>query len=309
MLLRDLGEGGLIQRIRDRFQNSGAILGIGDDAAVLEAPAGYWIVYCSDLLAEGSHFIRSLHPPDSVGYKAVAVNVSDVGAMGGVPMYFVISLAAPGNLELEWVDAFYGGVEQACRDFGVSLVGGDSSSADLIFVDVSMIGRVRQGAAVPRSGARAGDGVYVSGTLGSSLHGLDLLRRGDCSSPAVRRHLYPQPRHIVGAAVADQAHAMIDVSDGLSTDLGRIVAESKVSARIYNDKLPRAAGAPESYVLHGGEEYELILAAPELPPMIEGIPLTRIGDIIPSGIDHQVFLIDGDRESLLQPQGWQHFRQ
>src|SRR5262245_49985370 len=101
MLLQDLGEGGLIERIRNRFQNSGAILGIGDDAAILEVPPGHWVIYCSDLLAEDTHFLRNVHPPDSVGYKAVAVNVSDVGAMGGVPMHFTVSLAAPPNLNLD----------------------------------------------------------------------------------------------------------------------------------------------------------------------------------------------------------------
>src|SRR5262249_12198810 len=156
-------------------------------------------------------FIRNLHPPDSVGYKAVAVNVSDVGAMGGVPMHFVISLAVPANLELEWVDRFYDGVERACHDFSVSLVGGDSSSANLIFVDVALIGRFGSGAAVKRSGARPGDAIYVTGTLGTSVRGLELLRTGDRLSPAVTRHLYPQPRHQVGAVVAGQAHAMIDV--------------------------------------------------------------------------------------------------
>src|SRR5215470_3252216 len=107
MLLRDLGEGGLIQRIRAQFRDSGVVLGIGDDTAVLDFPAGHSVLFCSDLLAEDSHFIRGLHPADSVGYKAVAVNVSDIGAMGGVPMHFVISLAAPGELELAWVDGFY----------------------------------------------------------------------------------------------------------------------------------------------------------------------------------------------------------
>src|SRR6187549_1281514 len=157
MRLGELGENALVRRIRDRFQNSNAILGIGDDAALLELPPGHSIVYCSDLMVEDTHFIRTLHPADSVGYKAVAVNVSDVGAMGGIPMHFVISLAAPGDLELEWVDGFYAGVQQACRDFNVSLVGGDTSSAKSIFVDVAMIGRVRSGTAVRRSGARAGD--------------------------------------------------------------------------------------------------------------------------------------------------------
>jgi thiamine-monophosphate kinase len=309
VLLRDLGEGGLIERIRARFQESGAILGIGDDAAVFDIPSGYSAVFCSDLLAEDTHFIRSLHPPDSVGYKAVAVNVSDVGAMGGVPMHFVISLAAPGDLELEWVDGFYSGVKQACRNFGVTLVGGDSSSAQHIFVDVAMTGRVRSGGAVRRSGARTGDGIYVTGVLGSSARGLALVRSGDRSSQAVQRHLYPLPRHTVGAAVAAQAHAMIDVSDGLSTDLGHVLMESKVSARIYKDKLPAAEGADELAVLHGGEEYELIIVAPELPSAIDGVPLTRIGEVIPSALDHQVFLIDGAQESLLVPQGWQHFGQ
>src|SRR5688572_28355879 len=107
MRLGELGEGGLIKRVRNRFLNSGVTLGIGDDAAILEFPPGHSIVYCSDLVAEGTHFIRSLHPPDSVGYKAVAVNVSDVGAMGGVPMHFVISLAAPADLDVEWIDGFH----------------------------------------------------------------------------------------------------------------------------------------------------------------------------------------------------------
>src|SRR5258705_6834865 len=133
MLLEDLGEGGLIERIRAQFQDSGAILGIGDDAAVLDFPSGHSVVFCSDLLAEDVHFIRALHPPDSVGYKAVAVNVSDVGAMGGIPMHFVVSLAAPGDLDLEWVDGFYNGVARACREFKVSLVVGDASSAESIF--------------------------------------------------------------------------------------------------------------------------------------------------------------------------------
>src|SRR5678815_6098025 len=104
MLLRDLGEAGLIQRIRTQFQDSGVVLGIGDDTAVLDIPNGHSTLFCSDLLAEDTHFIRGLHPPDSVGYKAVAVNVSDVGAMGGVPMHFVISLAAPPDLDADWVD-------------------------------------------------------------------------------------------------------------------------------------------------------------------------------------------------------------
>src|SRR3954468_11532872 len=248
MLLRDLGEGGLIQRIRAQFQNSSVVLGIGDDTAVLDIPDGHSVLFCSDLLAEDSHFIRGLHPPDSVGYKAVAVNVSDIGAMGGIPMHFVISLAAPGDLEVEWVDGFYSGVARACREFNVSLVGGDSSTAKSIFVDVAMVGRVKTGCAVRRSGAQPGDKIYVTGALGGSARGLQLLRRGVIEDPAVQRHLYPRPRHPIGAAVATKVHAMIDISDGLSTDLGHILEESKVAARIYKDKIPAAPSASNSEV-------------------------------------------------------------
>jgi thiamine-monophosphate kinase len=305
MRLRDLSEGGFIKRIRERFADSRIPVGIGDDAAVLDVPAGQSLVYCSDLVTENTHFIRELHPPDSVGYKAVAVNVSDVGAMGGVPIAFVISLAAPGDLQLDWIEGFYAGIEKSCREFDVVLAGGDTSSAASIFVDVSMIGRVPAGKAVLRSGAKVGDGIYVTGTLGSSARGLELLRSGTRDGDAVKRHLYPQPRHRVGAAVRDLAHAMIDVSDGLSTDLGHIVEESGVSARIYKDKLPAAAGASDEHVLHGGEEYELLITAASLPAEIEGVRLTRIGEVIESsGGQHIVYL----GESVLKPQGWDHYR-
>jgi thiamine-monophosphate kinase len=307
MRLRELGEGALLERIRKRFRSSVPV-GIGDDAAVLALPEGEHLVFCSDLVAEGTHFVRNLHPADAVGYKSVAVNVSDVGAMGGVPLYFLISLAAPGELELDWLDGFYSGVERACGEFDVSLVGGDMSSSNSIFVDVAMVGHVRANGAVLRSGARPGDGIYVTGSLGGSARGLELLREGKLDAPAVQRHLYPQPRHRVGAAVAGVAHAMIDVSDGLSTDLHHIVVESGVSAKISKEKLPIAEGVSEADVLHGGEEYELIITAPELPDRVEGVPLTRIGEIVVSAGEPQVLLVDGRTELVLHPRGWDHYK-
>jgi thiamine-monophosphate kinase len=189
-------------------------------------------------------------------------------------------------------------------EFNVTLVGGDSSTAKSIFVDVAMVGRVRKGGAVRRSGATPGDSIYVSGTLGGSTRGLRLLRGGVRNDPAVERHLYPQPRHVHGASAGRVAHAMIDVSDGLSTDLGHILSESGVSARIYKDKLPAAPGASQDEVLHGGEEYELIVV---LPGALEETLFTHIGEIIPSEGKHQILLVDGAIESVLEPQGWQHF--
>jgi thiamine-monophosphate kinase len=264
-------------------------------------------VACSDLLVEGTHFLRDLHPPESIGYKAVAVNVSDVGAMGGVPMHCLLSLAAPGDLDWTWIEGFLDGLESACRKFGISLIGGDSSSADRIFVDVSMLGRVTAGKAVRRSGALEGDGVYVTGALGGSLMGLEHLKGGARKDPAIARHLYPEPRHRLGAAVATAAHAMIDISDGLSTDLGHLLEESKVSARIYRNLIPAVEGASDNQILHGGEEYELLIAAAELPNQVDGVPVTRIGEIIGSGFDNQIFLISGTNESVLSPAGWRHF--
>jgi thiamine-monophosphate kinase len=308
--LQDLGEGGLIRKIRERFGAKARQLpvGIGDDAAVIDLPPGYSLVFCSDLLAENTHFIRDVHPPASIGHKAIAANVSDIGAMGGTPMHFLISLAAPGDLNWSWFEEFFQGVESACEQFDITLAGGDSSSSANIFVDVSMIGRVRSGQAVLRSGAKKGDGIYVTGTLGSSILGLERLKAGKVKDPAVQRHLFPEPRHKVGSAVAGQAHAMIDVSDGLSTDLTHILEASKVSARIHKDRLPIWPQAADDDALHGGEEYELIIVAPDLPQTIEGIRLTRIGEIMESSLEHQAFLIDGTRESVLRPHGWQHFQ-
>jgi len=307
--LKDLGEGGLIRKIRERFGAKADALqvGIGDDAAVADFPPDHAIVLCSDLVSEDIHFIRNLHPPDSIGHKAVAANVSDVAAMGGIAMHFLISLAAPDDLDWSWFEGFLSGVESASRQFDVTLAGGDSSSGHHIFVDVSMIGRVPSGRAVRRSGAKVGDGIFVTGSLGSAALGLERLKAGAVDDGAVKRHLYPEARYKVGPAIRDQAHAMIDVSDGLSTDLSHILEESKVSARIYKDRLPVWPGAAEHHVLHGGEEYELIVTAPDLPSSIEGVRLTRIGEIIESGVDHQAFLIDGVRESVLHPRGWQHF--
>jgi len=308
MQIRDLRESGFIRRIRDRFPGTAVPLGVGDDAAIVDVPAGHSIVYCSDLVVEDTHFVRNLHPPDSIGYKAVAVNVSDVGAMGGVPLFFTLSIALPGDLDLAWMDRFLDGVARACNEFQVSLAGGDSSSAEKIFVDVSMIGRVETGREVRRSGAKLGDSVYVTGSLGGSALGLEHLRANDLQHPSVERHLYPSPRHRVGHTIAGVAHAMIDISDGLSTDLSHIVEESKVSARIYKNRIPGAPDATDSQILHGGEEYELLIIAPDLPSSVSGWPLTRIGEIIPATLEPQVLLIDGPRESTLRPSGYEHFR-
>jgi thiamine-monophosphate kinase len=308
--LRDLGEGGLIRRIRERFGSKADALpvGLGDDAAVVDIPPGRSLVFCADLVSENTHFKRDLHPPDSIAYRAIAANVSDVAAMGGVASHFLISLSAPGELDWSWFQKFFDGVERACKEFEIILAGGDSASSESIFVDVSMIGSVASGHAVRRSGAQHGDAIYVTGMLGGSTLGFERLQSTSLTDPAVQRHLFPEPRYRVGPAIAGQAHAMIDVSDGLSTDLGHILEESKVSARIYKHLIPAWPGAEERHVLHGGEEYELLITANKLPSVIEGVTVTRIGEIVASTTHHEITLIDGNRETVLHSEGWQHFQ-
>ena len=301
-------EAELIEKIRQRFPRIKAEVGIGDDAAVVALPDGWSALLCSDLLVENSHFQRESHPPDSIGYKAIAVNVSDIGAMGGIPTQCLLSLALPADIEDLWVDAFLDGISAACIQFDVELVGGDSSSADHIFVDVLMMGKVETGRAVGRNGARDGDLVYVTGDLGGSSLGLSLIDSKGVKHPAVHRHLSPEPRHRVGHRVASKASAMIDLSDGLSVDLGHILTESGVSARIERDRIPCHPGADMELALHGGEDYELIITSTGLPAEVDGIELTRIGKIVPDP-SGRIVLVSDTTEEVIEPGGWQHFRQ
>jgi thiamine-monophosphate kinase len=302
-------ESDLISRIRARFRREEHEVGIGDDAAVVGVPEGHSAVLCSDLLAENVHFRRATHPADALGFKAVAVNVSDVGAMGGVARHFLIALALPPDLIREgWIDAFFDGVAEAERRFGVALVGGDLSGAEAIFVDVAMQGIVPSGMAVGRSGARRGDGIYVTGSLGGAALGLERLEARDSRHDAVGRFLYPNPPHEVGRQVRDRASAMTDVSDGLSTDLGHILEDSRVAARIEEALVPRFPGASIEQALHGGEDYELLLTGRDLPLEIGGIPLHRIGEILDGGPPGGLVIRGSEGESELGPRGWSHFR-
>ena len=297
----------LIEGIRRRFGDAKAIVGIGDDAAVLESPSGFSTLFCSDLLVENTHFRRATHPPESLGFKAIAVNVSDIGAMGGFPAYCLLSLAVPSDTGEPWIDHFLDGLQRACEEFGVGLVGGDTAVSERIFIDVSMIGRVRTSHEVGRGGARPGDLVYVTGALGAAARGLELLGKAALDDPCVYRHLYPAPRHKVGQAVAGDATAMIDVSDGLSTDLGHVLEASGVSARIEAAAIPCAKGASLDLALHGGEDYELIVTGSGLPPQVDGLPLTRIGEIVASEVRHEVWLVTESGTEPLRSAGWQHF--
>jgi thiamine-monophosphate kinase len=298
----------LIHEIRRRFGDVSVAVGIGDDAAVVNLPPGSSAVLCADMLVEGTHFEPSKHPAHALGFKAIAINVSDVGAMGGVPAFALLSLAVPGNLDAHWIQDFLDGVGVACSEFEVVLVGGDSSLASSIFIDVSIVGHVLPGNSVGRGGAQPGDGIFVTGMLGGSANGLRRLQEGiPPADEAVRRHLYPVPRHRVGCALASRATAMIDVSDGFSIDLGHILDASGVCARVDAEKIPRAKGTTMEMALHGGEDYELIVTGRSLPDVVENVPLTWVGEIVESQGIQEAYLISQSGDQVLVRRGWQHF--
>ncbi len=302
------------------------VQGIGDDAALFRPQAGRQIILTCDWFLEGTHFLRDRHPPDSVGWKCLARALSDIAAMGGEPRCFLLSLALPASLTGRWLDEFLGGLRRASAKFQCALVGGDTTCNELILINVTVVGEVQTGRAVPRSGARAGDLLYVSGRLGEAEMGLRLLKRSKGTAirknPLTRKHLYPEPRLALGQWLAAKglATAMMDLSDGLSSDLPRLCAASGVGACVTAAKVPtvqssvrnfKSGGDPLRLALDGGDDYELLFTvSPDqtkfLSPSFRGIPLTPIG-VVTSG--KQIVVADEHgREHPLHPGGWDPFR-
>ncbi len=295
----------IIDRIRRRValpRGRGIVLGIGDDCAIYRARGSAEdLLFTTDMLIEDTHFRREKHRPEDLGWKALARGLSDIAAMGGAPRFFLLSLAVPRWAKQAWLDGFYRGLLQLAGRANVPLVGGDLARAEKMACDVVVCGSVPRGAGLLRSGARAGDAIYVSGALGGSALGLASGR-----GPAWRRHVRPEPRLALGRFLRErlQATASMDLSDGLSIDLRRLCRESRVSAEI--EPPPRFPGATMEQALHGGEDYELLFTVPagaRVPPHFEGVPLTRIGEIR-KGRPGEIRL----NGSGLAPLGYDHFR-
>ncbi len=293
----------------------GLVRGIGDDCAVLRPPAGHELVVTTDLMLEGTHFRRDWHPPDSVGYKCLARGLSDIAAMGAEPMAAFLSLGLPRDVRERGVDGFLHGFMRLAKQYGVTLAGGDiAESKGGIVADIMLVGSVPRGKAVLRSGARPGDIIYVTGALGESAAMLEqLMRRGKKAAkdgPA-SRHFYPDPRLEVGRYLRERklATSMIDLSDGLSTDLEHICKESECGANIVADLVPMATGVGSRIALDGGEDYELLFTAnpsKRIPIEIAGVPVTEIGWITK---EKGMKLIEGTRARKLVASGWEHFGQ
>jgi thiamine-monophosphate kinase len=331
----ELSEDGLVAAIRTVLsgETSGVIVGLGDDAAVVEPGTGSSVL-TTDLLVDGVHFERGSTSARDLGAKAIAVNVSDIAAMGASPRYALASLALPADIEAAWVVELYGGMRAACEEYALALVGGDISRAERLVISVVVLGEVSRGRAVTREGARTGDAIVVTGSLGAAAAGLALSRApapvllAALSAGWARELLdaLARPAARVGEGVTLAqcgATAMMDLSDGLAKDLSRLCIASGVGARVGLADVPipeavRAAAAalevdPMDLAISGGEDYELLatIAQTEVDGARErlrdrfGVALTQVGDIVEG---QGLVAVDAHgAESTMEPKGWDHF--
>ncbi len=328
--LRDIGEFGLINRIRKWFSTSDPALirGIGDDVAVIGLGKKVWLV-TTDLLIEDIHFELDWIDPFHLGRKALLVNLSDIAAMGGVPKYFVISLGVPEHLPLSFLSSFYRGLKDGATRFSVALIGGDTSVSEKVIVNICLLGEGKKERLLFRNGAQVGDDLFVSGTLGDAALGLKILQKmGRQAEPKglIRRHHSPSPRIQLGQALANHhgITAMIDVSDGLLIDTHHLMEESKVGARIWEDRIPLSklyqkcvhsfSKFPYEFALRGGEDYELLFTArPEMRKRISElsaslkIPITQIGQVVPEQKGLRLIKKNG-KEYTPSHLGFEHFK-
>ncbi len=324
-----LGELALIERLRRLVPTAGrgVTVGVGDDTAVLQFD-GQVLATC-DVQVEGVHFVLDLCRPADIGWRALAVNLSDIAAMGGTPRFGLVSLAMPPDTLLTTVDGIYTGIAELASTHGVVIVGGNlSGTSGPLVIDLTLLGDA--GRVVRRAGARPGEGVWVTGTVGKAGAGLYVLRHPEVRAPGadtlVDAYRRPVPRVEAGRALANTAAvtAMIDTSDGTASDLLHLVEASGVGVRLDLGRVPLAEGLPAlahaagrdpaAWALGGGEDYELLFAAgpafdvgaPDFARTI-GVPLTRIGEILP--LDEGRWVVErGGRRVPLQASGWDHFR-
>ena len=333
-----------IKRLRERAtlssqlsQHNQLVTGIGDDAAIVRSTSGKDTVIATDLLVEDIDFRRSTVPAYFLGHKALTVSLSDIAAMGARPRWCLTSIGLPEDVwQTEFLDSFYDGLFELARQYDVQLVGGDTSrTSDRIVIDSILVGECTTDSVVRRAGASPRDQIFVTGSLGGSAAGLRLIERGahladqnlgttetQALDQILLRHLKPDARVGWGMVLGQErlATAMIDISDGLSSDLNHVCSESGVGSLIESSLLPidhqvvelcgRRALDPLQLALHGGEDFELLFTVKpndvaRLPKRVDGVGITRIGEVRPAS--EGVKISEGTRVWELTPKGWKHF--
>ena len=281
-------------------------LGLTDDAAVFTPPAGHELVITKDAISEGVHFIGT-ESADLIAAKALRVNLSDLAAMGAQAICYFLALILPKNTPEKWVAKFADGLSDSQKEFGIWLAGGDTISTlgDKISISITAIGSVPIGGALRRNGAKIGDDIFVSGTLGDAALGLKLLQQSGGDEYIISRYLIPQPRLELGQKLRGIANSCMDISDGLVQDLGHICEASSVGAIVYLHKIPISTADAFEFALNGGDDYELLFTAP--PEKAHLIPqnCTKIGRIIAG---NSVKVLGKNEELiLLDKKGFSHF--
>lgn len=332
----------LIEQIRQTFapsQSKALVLGIGDDCAILRPPPGSEVLVTTDFTLEGRHFRRDLHSPESVGHRCLARGLSDLAAMGATPMSAFLSLALPADLLTTargrtWITRFFNGLRGLANQHRITLAGGDTAESPTSFIlaDIVLLGSAPIGKSLRRSGAKPGDALYVTGSLGGAAAELSAMLARNTRPAKITKtaghpknfpQTFPEPRIGTGLALLKRglATSSIDVSDGLSTDLAHLCRASGVAAEIEQSAIPLhplarklGSAAALNSALHGGEDYELLFAAPastRMPRQLAGIPITRIGSFTRKQPKQPLLTLirpDGTRTPL-QSQGWEHFSQ
>ncbi len=330
MKLKDIGEFGFIDRIRPQtvVRPGSVIKGIGDDCPVFRSTAGHVTLFTTDMLVEDEHFRRERVPPHKLGRKSIAVNLSDIAAMGGTPREALISIAVPDQLPVEYLDAIYEGMKSMAREFDVNLLGGDTTaSPSHLVINVALVGEALEGEVLYRSKASPDDIIFLTGPVGSAAAGLDLLtanRSFDRQETLLDAHFDPYPHVAAGRIIAGQgvARSLIDVSDGVAGDLGHICAESGVGAILEEGKIPTTQVFrayceqfkldPLPLMIHVGEDYVLLGTVPErsagkLEHALKAgdCSFFAIGRI--SGEPGLRLLATDGSTRAIKPAGWNHF--